>query len=156
MSRRWFAQGSAGAGYLFYNRSVYAVPHGIQYSASGGIGFKTGSQTFVGSVGRTFGDAYAVGGASTLSATGSWNWRPFRTLWSVFAGAGYQRLKSYAYATSEGLSASAGAARPLGHHFSLAAQYGYYWIPSDLLLGQGDVSQKGVSVSLSWSPAARR
>ena len=159
MGEHWFLSGSAGAGMTKTGFS----PRRAEYIGNASIGYKTYGHTFVGAASRTMGDAYGVGGLSTLSATGAWNWsRPGHT-WGTVAAFSQNKVFGGLFGTS-GYQVTAGVHRAITHHAGIVLEYGY---------GQSTVSPGGlyyaylagaqpgsllrfahhsVRLSLSWSP----
>jgi hypothetical protein len=156
MSRRWFVQGSGGIGYITPVYQRVTLPRNIQYLFNGGVGFKTFTQTFLGSYSRTVADSYGIGASATDSSSASWVWRKPGSSISLYGVFGYMRFLGPAYLNGGSWTESAGIARALGDHLSISASYSHVSLPATLALAATNLSQSGAIVSLSWSPSARR
>ena len=156
MSRRWFAQATAGAGKLNYSQQLYAAPNSVQYLYGASLGFKTVAHTFLASYNRSLGDVYGLGSGSTSSATGTWNWRRPGSSWSVSAGGGYQEFNNQTFNNTRSLMANAGVAKELSPHLFLSAQYIYFQFPANMRAAGLESSENGVSVGMTWSPSQYR
>jgi hypothetical protein len=154
LSPRLFVQGRFGGGFMQYTRQTFVVPTGVDYSAGGGVGFKTRSHTFLASIDRTLSDGYGLGAGSTMSISGAWNWRRRNSPWMVSGSSSYQRLQGSILGPLESWTSTLALARSLGTHLFIGIQYGYSELPA--LLSQPALSQSGATASLTWSPAARQ
>jgi hypothetical protein len=156
MSRRWFLQASGGAGYITPVYQARPVPRNVQYLFNGGVGFKTYAHTFLASYSRNILDTYGLGAGATESSSGSWSWkRPGQSI-SLFATFGYMRLVGPAFPNTGSWTESAGASRAMGQHFAVSASYAHVTLPAVLALLTSNLSEQGVTLSLSWSPSVRR
>jgi hypothetical protein len=151
MSRHWFAQGGVGAGMLLFNRHSFLLPRTVQYIGNGAIGYKTYAHTLFVSYNRSLGDSYGAGSGATSSLNATWGWRKPASNWNFFSTAGWQRLENRSLNNATSWLAAAGLSRPLGAHMHMSAQYSYFRFPFAIVTSSG-LSQKGVSVALSWSP----
>jgi hypothetical protein len=152
MSTRWYVQGRAGIGKFLYSHQLYAAPKAVQYTYGGSLGFKTYTQTFLAAYDRSLGDTYGLGSGTTSSLRGAWAWSRPGASWGVSAYVGFQELHNPSFQNTRSWRAGAGCGRRLRAHFSVAANYVYAQIPVDLRTAGSDLTQNGVSVSLTWSP----
>jgi len=151
MGRHWFLGASAGSGYNFAVKGTPGSPTG--YSASGSLGYKTLTNTFVGLYSHTLGNNYGFGGYSTDSAGGAWHWAHPGSSWSVSASGGWQHAKSVLFHSIDSYNASAALSRQLGAQTSASLQYGY--IHTQIPVTAQAYKLNGVTLSLAWSPVRR-
>jgi hypothetical protein len=153
--RRWFASASGGSGTVYGLRQIYDRPTGLQYTASGSIGFRTASHTLLASVGRSFGDSqFALGGTATVSVNGAWSWKVARG-WTVSASGGEQYIQSGLLPNTTGWHASGSIGHALNRHTTISASYSYSTSTQPALLGY-ELTQSGIQAGLSWSPLGGR
>lgn len=157
LSRRWFAQVHGGVGTTnAVRQSAFSVSNQPHPAFGGSLGFKTFSQTLLGSYDRTVSDPYGSGASTTSSVSGSWRWRQPGHAWWLESSVSWQRLAgsalgNAALTNTSGWNVSAGLGRAFGTHVALHAQYSY------LVFGtysSQNLSQNAVRVSLVWSPTA--
>lgn len=156
MSRRWFLQGSVGVGHIMPTRQVVSIARNTSYVFSGSIGFKTQTQTFLGSYSRSLADMYGAGAEATESSSGSWRWRKPGQPMTLYATVGYMRLVGPGLPVTGGLQEAGGVTRSLGRQFALSASYTHISLPAALARVNSNLSAQGVMLTLSWSPLARR
>jgi hypothetical protein len=155
MSRRWFVQSKTGVGYIKAIHETVLVSQKPQYLFTGSLGFKTYTQTFLGSYSRAVGDIYGAGANATDNAMGSWRWRKPGYHISFFATCGYMRLLGSGLPHLGSWSESGGATRSIGEHFGVSAMYTHISLPASLAASSSDLSAQGVMVVLGWSPLRR-
>jgi hypothetical protein len=154
ISRRWFAQGMAGAGFITPIRSAFSPSRNVQPVFGGGVGFKVYAQSFLVSYSRSTSDVYGLGANSTESSGAGWTWqRPGRSV-SVNGGFGYQRLISPAFSNQGSWTGNAGVAKSFAASVSLSAAFSYSQYPGSVFSQAVGRSQTGVIVTLGWSPSS--
>jgi len=133
-TQNWFANFSAGGGYILPTGSAYASSRGKQWEAFGNMGYHTHGHTLVVSASRSIADLYGTGASATLTMDVGWSWRKQGSHWSLQAGAGGNRLSGdplvFGQATT-GFRVNAGLYRPLAGHSTLVLQYTFneFWGP---------------------------
>jgi hypothetical protein len=150
MGRRWLLQVSGGMGKINPVRNMFAVDTALQPVVSGSLGFRTQSQTFLGSYGRSVSDSYGLGAASTTSVGGSWRWGRHGRSWWIESSVNWQELGGAAFANSSGWRAEGGFGRSMGSHIALLTQYVYLRY-SQQLATVPSMSQTAVRVSMIWN-----
>ncbi len=154
--RRWFGQISGGAAKIVPIRTTYVLATGIDYVASGSLGYKTRSHTFMINGVRSVGDTYAIGSSTTISAGAAWSWHRPGAHWSMMAQGSRQMQQSLAYSDLNGWRAGIAVSEVLTQHLVAQAQYSYLsysTLPISPLLSQ---DQNGVMLSLTWYPTPVR
>ena len=102
-------------------------------------------------------DAYALGAAHTLSATGAWSWRRRGSGWSTsLSGGGWQRLGGASAVSLEGWQISASLSRALSRQMSLGFTYGYMTNAGGLTGLSQDLTMQAARLSLIWQPGKGR
>lgn len=156
LSRRWFVQGSVGAGSISPVRETFNPTRNVQHQFGAGLGYKLYAHTFVGSYSRSISDAYGLGANATEASTAAWTWkRPGRGI-SVSAAYGYSRLIGPAFPTPGSWSGQIAVSRVLNDHLVMSAGFSYAQFPRSILISGQNSGLTGVNVSLNWSPSARR
>lgn len=150
LTQRWFAQVYGGGGGLHPIRTELQLPSGPQYHGGGSVGVRTYSHTVLFSSGRTFGDRYGIGAASTVTASGAWNWSHPGRSWSTFVTMTQQWFQGGTPAGLNGWQASGGFSKALSSHLSISANYSHSTAGQTNLIGQ--LTQRAASVSLIWTP----
>lgn len=115
VGRHWFIRAHGGAGTITPVRETYHLPQGVQYTAGGGLGFKTHAHTFLLSYERLIGDAYAFGAGSSSSSTAAWAWRRPRSSWSASSSAGWYQMRGSVYGNLDSWRVNAAIGRALSH-----------------------------------------
>jgi hypothetical protein len=149
MGRHWFLQASAGSGYVLDVRGLGASGK-TGYTASGSLGYKTLTSTFVGSFTHALGSNYGLGGYSTEAATGAWHWSRPSSGWSLSASGGWQRATSNFFNALDSWNASAILSRQLNPQISASLQYGY--MHTQIPDATQAYKLNGVTLILAWSP----
>ena len=121
--------------------------------AGASVGYKVQSHTIMAAYNRSVGDSYGVGASATSDATAAWHYRHPGSQWSISSGFDYQQLIGSAFRNSTSWRANASISRSLNSHLFVSAQYGYYRLPTDLLVAGQNLSQSGAVLMLSWSPS---
>jgi hypothetical protein len=155
LSRRWFVQGSLGAGGLTYGYQRYAQPKTIQYLAAGSVGFKTSSYTLLASYSRSLGDAYGLGSGTSSTGAAGWSWNRPGSPWSLTASVTYQELNNPLFRNTRSWRTGAGLGRSLGQHLTANWQYIYMQLPADIVVAGLNNTENGVMASLTWRPGLR-
>lgn len=152
MGRSWFLRLSGGGAYNRIDTSNYGS---FMVTGDAAIGVRMRNHSFVASASRSAMDPFGIAAADTITAGGSWSWRP-APLWTVFSGLAYQSWRRSVYSNLSGWRSSTGISKYLGSGMTLSAQYSYM-AGTSLYLGTiGDRTIHGVRVSLSWSPISGR
>lgn len=153
-ARRWILQLSGGVGVINpVRQSLHTISTKPQAAGGGSLGFKTRTQTFLGSFDRTVSDSYGAGAVSTSSVEGTWRWSIPGRHWWTESGIGWQSLQGDTIASTSGWRASAGLGQRLGRHFTVFTQYAYLSYSGLLQQSAYSVSQSAVRVSLVWWPS---
>ena len=125
LSRRWFTQGTVGAGRISPRRSVSSLSRNVQPQFGGTIGYKLYSQTFVASYDRSVSDAYGLGANYSNTSGGGWTWkRPGRGI-ATSAGFGYSRLIGPNFLKITSWSTQASVSRVLSNHLVMTCGFNY-------------------------------
>lgn len=155
LSRHWFAQAQGGAGTIAPARQLYPLSTGLKYIAGGSLGYRRREHTFIASVHRLAGDAYAYGAGSTLETEAAWNWRRPGSGWVFFGSFGRQRFFGSGSRDAVGWLAAAGLSRALSAQMALQAQYAFMNNFLSNAPRTNSVSAHSVRVAVVWSPVAR-
>ena len=151
MGRRWLVQGYGGAGRVQPIRSLYTLPTGPQYLAGASVAYKLSTHTFIASVDRNFGDSYGLGGQSTVSINGAWNWSPRGRDWALFSSIGQYRMLGSPLGNLNSWRASTGLSRKISTRAALSTEYAYATSSSPFGLIP-NFSQHAARVAVTWSP----
>lgn len=150
MGRRWFLQLAGGLGKMLPVRNQVTLDTTPQPVMTSSLGFRTLSNTILGSYSRTVSDSYGLGATATTAATGSWRWgRPGRAWWIESTG-GWQRLGGSALFSSSGWRFEGGYGRALRNRVALLTQYVFLHY-SQQLATVPPLSQSAVRVSMVWN-----
>ncbi len=156
VGRGWFVQAHGGGGFIKSVRDTYLLPTGPQYQASGGIGYKRRSHTFLATYERRMGDQFGLGAASSWSVNGVWTWRSIGRNWSTSVSGGQQRVEGVLYDQIQSWQVTGEIVRALGSHFAVSAQYAYLNYGNPYFIGTTDPTQTSVRVSIIWRPRSTR
>ena len=151
MGRRWLVQGYGGTGRVQPIRSLYTLPTGPQYLAGASVAYKLSAHTFIASVDRNFGDSYGLGGQSTVSINGAWNWSPRGRDWTLFSSIGQYRMLGSPLGDLNSWRASTGLSRKISTRAALSTEYAYATSSSPFGLIP-NFSQHAARVAVTWSP----
>jgi hypothetical protein len=92
MSRRWFLTAGFGGGYISGSLQAGPGTPGPQYSYTGGIGFKTYSQTFMANYSRELVNSnLALSGGAFNAGTAAWTYSRPGALWWLRASYTYEQ-----------------------------------------------------------------
>jgi hypothetical protein len=159
MGKNWFLRGNAG---VFISENIQQIvgtpPPARQATWGGSLGFRTHSNSFVGSydrAGQSIGDAAATVGKNTIIRA-SWSWRPPRHGWNFNVNYSRTDTGNTGYLTIAGWQAGAGLNRSLGWNMVLAFNYAYLSSHSNFLGLGNQVNINSARVSLGWAPHLRR
>jgi hypothetical protein len=151
MGRHWLAQAYGGAGRVQTIRSLYTLPTGPQYLAGGSLAYKMSAHTFIASVDRNFADSYGLGGQSTISVSGAWNWSPHGRDWALFSSVGQYRMLGSTLGNLNSWRATTGLSRKISTRAAISTEYAYVTSSSPLGLIP-NFSQHAARVVVTWSP----
>lgn len=152
VSRRWFVQGSGGAGTVI---SDIRTGTPVQYTVGGGLGFRAYTQTLLGSYNRRIGSIYGLGASASHDMGGAWRWsRPGFPWWLSIAANRYQVVDSQIQI--ENWRANAEAGRFLSRTIAFSAQYVYLSSAFSLNRGSTPIRMSAVRVALLWQPRGVR
>jgi len=153
LASRWLLQVHGGVGVINPLRQTYFLLSTTPHPAAGGsLGYKTFSQSFLGSFDRTVSDSYGLGAATTSSAGVSWRGsRPGRAWW-LESSAGWTQLQGNGVGNTSGWRATAGFGRTMGAHLVLFTQYAYVSYSGKLQNTRYGQDQSAARVSVVWSP----
>jgi len=152
-SGRWIVQMHAGVGVTNPLRQTAFITPGKPYpSVGGGLAYKTGSHTFLGSYDRTVTDAYGVGASTSSSANGTWRWGNPGRRWWMDCTAGWQQMSGNGLSNIGGWHLNTGFNRAVGPHVSVRTEYAYLHYTGGLLAAAYNFSQSAVRVIVSWYP----
>ena len=143
LTQRWFAQASAGGGYILPVGHISTGVHGSQWEASTGLGYRGTHQSIIGSVGKSVSDFYGLGAAATLNSSVGWSWYRPGSNWSLQAGGGQDKLLGKPLANYN-----------LGNN-GIRADMGIYWMPdrrTTVVLQYAYVVFSGTFPGLSLTP----
>jgi hypothetical protein len=154
LGRRWFGQVHGGVGFIDPVRLTALTPlptkpHPI---AGGSLGFKTFSNTFLGSYDRVVSDQYGVGASTSSSASLGWRCGRPGAGWWLDGSLGWQQLQGGALANTSGWHITAGFSRALGPHLAFRTEYVYLRYSGGLQASAYSLSQSAMRVSLVWYP----
>lgn len=153
LGRRWLLQIHGGVGVTNPVRQTAIVfstrPNPI---VGGSLGFKTFSQTLVGSYDRTVVDSYGIGASTTSSAAASWRWGRPGSAWWLESSATWQELQGNFLANTSGWQTSVGFGRSIGTHLAVLTKCAYLDYSGQLQKSPYSLSQSAVRVSLVWTP----
>src|SRR5205085_11526394 len=119
ISRHWFAQAHAGAGFVTYLGSQHVGSMGTAPLFGGSLGYKMRAHSFMGAYDRTLSPSYGAGAAHTASTSGAWNWQPIGRHWSVSSSYARQQFTGSAFGDVNGWRASFGFNRSLGRQLGM-------------------------------------
>jgi hypothetical protein len=156
MSRHWFVQGMVGVGVITPVRQTFSVSRQAQSQYGGSLGYKLYSHTFLGSFMHAVSDVYGIGANTSDTSSGAWAWRRPGSSVSLGVTASYSNLNGVVLKNARSWMGNASIGKALGSHFGLSAAYSYTQFPTSVFLELPNLTQKGVVVSLSWSPGGRR
>jgi hypothetical protein len=153
IARRWLVQIHGGVGAAHYlgrqaNPRLKAQP---QPAFGGSLGYKTLSNTFLGSYDHSVSDSYGLGASTSSSSSAGWRWRRPNADWWLESGLGWEQVQGGGQDLS-GWRTSAGLGRALGGNLVLLTQYAYLHYSSAFAGSPGKLSQSAIRVSLAWSP----
>jgi hypothetical protein len=152
MGIRWFLSVHGGGSFIKTTQNTYGAPASRQAIGGGSIGFRTYTQTFVGSYDRTSSDTYGFAVGTTTSATGSWTWRRPGSRWTIFATGTQQQMRNTGFASLSGWEASGGISGSLNPHTSVSMQYVYFNSRGDYVGDFNNLIAHSVRLTLSWNP----
>jgi hypothetical protein len=132
-------------------RNLYALPTGPQYLAGGSLAYKLSTHTFIASVDRNFADNYGLGGQSSLSTNGAWNWAPHGRNWMLFSSVGQSRILGSTLGDLNSWRVSTGLSRKINGRTFVYTEYAYLSSSSPLGLIP-NFSQHAARVAVVWSP----
>lgn len=156
LSRRWFGQGYAGAGFIKALRSIGQLPSGLQYDGGTSLAYKTVEHSFMLSASRSISDSFGLGLAYVASLGGGWQWsRPGRS-WAVSAGVSYQKMGGGSFLNLQGWSSNASFARSLNRNTRLQFTYSYLSSSVTRSINPGSLDIHGVRLSFIWTPQRAR
>ena len=154
LARRWLVQIHGGVGvakYLQQQQTTLPLTTKPHPAFGGSLGFKTFSNTFLGSYDRSVSDSYGLGASNSSSSGGSWHWqRPDRTWW-IESAFSWEQLQGTGQNTS-GWRATAGLGRAVGTRIALVMQYTYLKYSGQFQDQANNLSQSAVRVSMVWTP----
>jgi hypothetical protein len=156
MSNRWLLQGSVGTGWIKPLRQTLPLNQKPQLTYGGSIGYKFYAQTFVGSFSRSVSDIYGLGANTSDSSSAAWSWKRPGSSLSLTGSFGYSILRSPAFANTGSWTGLIGAGKALNAQMAISGGFSYVQFPTSIVLNTSNMTRSGVSVSLSWSPSARR
>jgi hypothetical protein len=152
LTRRWFVQGSGGAGVIRPLRETLAPVRGLQAEFGGSLGYKRWSHTFLGSFQRAVSDTYGIGANSTQTASAGWNWSHPGGSMQVSATFGFSQLFSPMLVDARSWMTNGTVSRAFGRTLALQVACSYSQFPRALLIAAPSLSQTAVVTSLVWSP----
>jgi hypothetical protein len=166
LTARWFAQFSAGAGYILPLGANSTGVHGTQWEGSGGLGYRGSSQTILASVRRSVSDLYGTGAAATVSSVVGWSWRRRGSPWALQASGGQDKLLGnqlvFNGLGNNGVRANAGVYWNPSRHTSVVLQYSYVTFSGifpGVLQAPGQpfhFNQHSIRLNLGWGIGAGR
>ncbi len=154
LSRRWFASGTAGLGYIRTQVSSFAVPRSAQYELGGSVAYKLYTQTFVGSYAHSISDIYGLGANATESSSGGWVWRRPSRSYSIAANFGYTRLVGPAFPNAGSWTGNVNVSKAASRHLMFSVGGAYAQFPRYVMALAPAVSLTGVMASMAWRPSA--
>lgn len=155
LTRRWLVQLHGGSGFVEALRQTNRLPTGPQYQVGGNAAFKTEAHTFIAGADRTFGDAYGMGSASTVTVRGAWSWTQPGGAWGLRASFAQQYYRRGIFGNIDGWQANAGIGRRVSRHTSVHLEY-MHLSYSQLAGSSARTNQSAVRAVFAWSAAPVR
>jgi hypothetical protein len=156
LTPRWFVAGSAGTGFINPVRGLSSNATGLQKVYGGSLGYRTDSQTLVGSYLRSVADTFGIGASGSDSVSAAWNWKRPGSTFSLTGSFGYSRPVGSQFSDFHTWIGQAGVSKIIDKHFVTTVAYSYSQYPLLTALQNPTASQNGVLLAVSWSPLARR
>ncbi len=150
IGRRWLVQGRGGPSWITAVRQTYQLPRGIQYSAGGTMGYKTSTQTILGTVDRSAADSYGAGAGYTLSAGGTWRRHRPGSLWTLSSSLRQQRMRGTEYADLEGWVVSGSVSRALNRRTAMQITYTYMTNSGTYLGSAQEINSHSIQIAFLW------
>lgn len=148
----WALNVHGGGTYNVVTQQLVASPLGRQIVGGGSLGFRTGSQSFLGSYERDGSDGYGVAVGTVTTTSGSWNWRQPGSRWGLFASFGQQQTRNTGFASLSGWQGSGGLTLALDPHTTMTAQYVYLNSAGTYLGTYSSIAVQSVRLSFAWLP----
>jgi hypothetical protein len=155
LAPRWFATLDAGYGAMAETEAGVRGPFRGQYVGGASLGATLRNNTFVITGHRAASDNYGLGAFSTTEGQLAWDWHSTNRAWSVRASAAYQRLTGQGVGPIAGWMYLAGLTRRLSRNLTLVAEAVYATETGLTTGGIGDLTRRGVRLSLTWTPTER-
>ncbi len=154
LSRQFFVSGRADFEMLSVSRSGLPTPTTNSYGLGSSIGYKGSNNSFSLSARRDVGDMYGFGASTTTAADIAWEFSRANRAWTLQNALTSQRLTGGAVKPIQFWLYQTTFSRRLSSRLSFVMQgvYASTSIPSGFALAT--VPQRGVRLSLAWTPAA--
>jgi len=152
MGIRWFLSVNGGGTLTQTTAFTYISAPSKQMIGGGAIGFRTYTQTLVGSYNRSSSAAYGFAVGTITSATGSWTWRRPGSRWNFSVSGGQNQIRDAGFVSLSGWEASGGISGTLTDRTSLSGQYVYYSSVGSYAGKANNIAVHSVRLSFGWSP----
>jgi len=161
----WQVQAFAGAGFTGSTRTVFPTLGTPRPTGGFNTSFSGYSQIFSLAGAATIDDIYAIGSTRTLTATGSWQYHPPGSKWSLHAFGSESFNGIRGHGSLSVLTGSTGVSRVLTDHlfWALSGSYTNFrgLLLNNLAAASGssfasafnNQAYRGVQMSLTWTPA---
>lgn len=154
VGQHWIVQLHGGVGITNPVSQTSILASSTPRPAIGGtLGFKSTTQTLLGSFDRTVSDSYGLGASSSSTASFTWGWHRLGSLWALENSLSWQQLTGNAVANTYGWRATAGVNRAVGPHLTMLLQYTYLKYSGGLQTAVYTFSESAVRISTIWTPA---
>jgi hypothetical protein len=151
--KAWIVQLHGGAGVTnAIRQTAFPIATKPLPAIGGSLGFKTATNTILGSFDHTVADSYGSGASSSNTGTITWRWRRPGSRWSLQGSLSWQQLQGSVLTNTSGWQAGAGANRGFGPHLAMSLQYSYLSYSGGLQAAASRFSESAVRVSMIWTP----
>ena len=152
MGRRWFLRLNGGGSYTYVTQVLYHAPKIRQAIGGASLGFKTSSNTLLGSYNRTATTSFGFAAGTTSTIDGSWTWRRPGSGWSLTTSFDQNKITNTGFLSLTGWQASTALTKTFSDHLSWTAQYSYLTSHGTYTGTPTSLAVQSVRVSLGWSP----
>jgi hypothetical protein len=152
MGRHWFATAHAGAGFVDYVRSRYAINLRTTPVFGANLGYRTLANTLMVGYNETLSQSYGVGPSKSMMTTAAWHWwQPGRS-WGLTSSYGREQLRNGVFSNVDGWQAAVGLTRQVGRHAMLESGYTYSAFAGHSPLYPYSSTQSAVRLTFMWAP----
>jgi hypothetical protein len=152
LGRGWFLQFHGGVGFTNPVRQTVVRSTAPRPVGGASLGFRTFSNTFLGSFDRTTSDSYGLGARTTSTSSASWRWNRPGNAWWLDGSFGWQQLQGGASQEISSWRGTASWGRALGLHVAVLMQYVYLNYSGRVGNSPYNSDQNAVRVAVVWTP----